>query len=40
MDLLEKYDLTYEEMKSRSTIYNMAVFNLQGRNDGGKEAST
>jgi sulfhydrogenase subunit delta len=27
MDILEKYDLTYEEMKSRCTMYNTSVFN-------------
>lgn len=27
MELLERYDLTYEEMKSRCTIYNTGVFN-------------
>lgn len=27
MDLLERYDLTYEEMKSRSVIYNTGSFN-------------
>jgi len=26
-DLLERYDLTYEEMKSRCTLYNAGVFN-------------
>jgi sulfhydrogenase subunit delta len=27
MDLLERYDLTYEEMKSRCTMYNTGSFN-------------
>ena len=27
MDILEKYDLTYEEMKSRCTMYNTSIFN-------------
>ncbi len=27
MDLLQRYDLTYEEMKSRCTIYNTGLFN-------------
>ena len=27
IDILEKYDLTYEEMKSRCTMYNTSIFN-------------
>jgi coenzyme F420-reducing hydrogenase gamma subunit len=29
IDVLERYDLTYEEMKNRCTIYNTRMFNPQ-----------